>query len=407
VQSVTSSVSKLVRSVGRAAAVAAVLALLVAVPATAKGAELYALRYGARGNVLAAYELGTLRPSGATIQLGRFGHAWSVSADRTRLVTAAGVRRPGEATAIRFVNLPQRVAGRRLILDGERRRVTATAWVSGRVLVVVAGGGATTVYSVDPKRSAVVGSVQIPGVLVSGERTAARLVLLLAPVDRIGPARVVVVDRALQVHTVMLERITAGTVVTGQGPERQVRIQRPGLTVSPSGLQLYLVGGGEPAAAVELRTLAVRYAPLRRPAAVQKSAAGSVRTAVALPDGRIVVSGSDHGSNRPVGVSLLDPRDWSTRMLASTATWVRVAGGRIFTRGTNGVGLRLLEPSGRSVELFSTGSPARVSVVGARALVTFFGSGRRAAIVELRTRRVVGHTVPAYPLLGSGQPITG
>ncbi len=126
---------------------------------------------------------------------------------------------------------------------------------------------------------------------------------------------------------------------------------------------------------------------------------------MALPDGRIVVSGYDYGSSRPVGVSLVDPRDWSTRVLAPTATWVRVAGGLIFTRGTSGVGLRLLEPSGRAVDLFRTGSPASVNVVGSRALVTFFGSGRKAAIVELRTRRIVGHTAPAHPLLGSGQPI--
>jgi hypothetical protein len=74
-------------------------------------------------------------------------------------------------------------------------------------------------------------------------------------------------------------------------------------------------------------------------------------------------------------------------------------------RGEGGVGLRLLHPSGPTRELFRTGSPATVDVVGPRALVTFFGSGRRAAVVELGTGRVVGHTVPAH-LLGSGQPIT-
>lgn len=397
----------LLHRVTRAAALAAFLALLVAVPASAKLGDLYGLRYGAHGNVLTPYDPTTLRASGPAIRLGRFGHAWSVNADRTRLVAAAGVRRAGEPTAIRFVNLRAGTVGETMTLEGERRRVTATAWVRGRVLAVVAGNGSTTVYSVDPNRRTVVGRVEVPGVLVSGERTAARLVLLLAPAGAIGPATVAVVDQAAQARRVALEGITAGTATTGEGSERRLTVRRPGIAVSPSGLRLYVLGGSEPAAAVDLRTLSVRYAPLRRTAVVQKAAAGSVRTAATLPDGRIVLSGYDHGSTRPVGVSLVDPRDWSRRVLVPTATWVRVAGGLIFTRGKSGVGLRLLHPSGLARELFRTGSPATVDVVGSRALVTFFGSGRRAAVVELGTGRVVGHTVPAHLVLGSGRPITG
>jgi hypothetical protein len=132
-----------------------------------------------------------------------------------------------------------------------------------------------------------------------------------------------------------------------------------------------------------------------------------VREAAALPDGRIVLSGSDYGSTKPVGISLVDPRDWSRRVLVRTDSWVRVSAGLIFTRGKNGLGLRLLEPSGRAHDLFHTGSPASVDVVGPWALVTFFGRGVKAAVVELGTRRVVGHTVPTRPLLTSGQAITG
>jgi hypothetical protein len=386
---------------------AALLALVVAAPASAEPGDLYALRYGALGNVLTPYDPMTLRPSGPAIALGRFGHAWSVSADRTRLVAAAGVRRAGEPTAIRFVGLRAGTLGGTIVLEGERRRVTATAWVRGRVLVVVVGSGSTTVYSVDPNRGAVVGSVEVDGVLVSGERTPGRLVLLLARPGSIGAAKVVVVDQAARARSVVLPGIKVGTVTTGEGGERRLTVRRPGIAVSPSGLRLYVLGGGEPAAAVDLRTLSVRYAPLRRTAVVQKAAAGAVRTAATLPDGRIVLSGYDPGSTRPVGVSLVDPRDWSRRVLAPTSTWVRVAGGLIFTRGKGGVGLRLLHPSGPTHELFRTGSPATVNVVGRRALVTFFGSGRKAAVVELTRGRVVGHVVPVHLVLGSGQPITG
>ena len=46
-------------------------------------------------------------------------------------------------------------------------------------------------------------------------------------------------------------------------------------------------------------------------------------------------------------------------------------------------------------------------VYGPRAFVTFFGKDTKAAVVELGTGRVVRRTVPAHPLIGAGQPITG
>ena len=391
----------------RAVVLAGLLLLVVAAPASGKLGDLYALRYGANGNVLTPYEPTTLRPAGPAIRLGRFGHAWSVSADRTRLVAAAGVRQAREDTSLLFVDLRTGAVAGTMTLAGEQRRVAATAWVRGRVLVVAAGERSSTVYSVDPSRRAVVGRVEVPGSLVSGERTAARLVLLLAPADAIGPATLAVIDQAPRLRTVVLDRIPAGTATTGQEAERRVTINRPGLAASPSGLRLYVIGAGEHAAAVDLRTLAVRYAPLRRTAVVQKSTAGWARAVATLPDGRIVLSGWDYGSARPVGIWLVDPRDWSRRALVRSDSWVRVSGGLIFTRGEHGVGLRLVEPSGRARELFRTGSPDSVNVVGPRALVTFFGRGVKAAVVELGTGRVVGRTVPAHPLLSAGQAISG
>ena len=393
--------------VTRVLALAALCAFVAAAPASAKLGDLYAFRYGAHDNVLTPYDPVRLVASGPKISMGRFGHAWSLSPDRSRLVAAAGVRRAGEPTAVRFVDLARGAIEGTLTLPGELRRVTATAWVRGRVLVVVAGSGSTTVYSVDADRRAVVGRVEIPGALVSGERTASRLVLLLAPVDGIGATTVAVVDQTPRVRTVVLERVASGTLVAGEGNERRVTVRRPGTAVAPSGLRLHVLGAREPAASVDLRTLAVEYAPVRRPAAVRKRVDGAARNAATLPDGRIVLWGFDYGSSTRVGVSLVDPRDWTARTLDASATWVRVSGGLIFSRGRGGVGLRILRPSGEAVKLFATGSPATVHVVGPRALVTFFGSGRKAAVIELGSLRVVRHTVPAHPLIGAGQPIAG
>jgi hypothetical protein len=392
-----------VRIVTRTLALALLLVPLGAASTGAKSAAIHGLRYGAHGNVLTAYDPVTLQPSRPPIQLGRFAQAWSISLDRTRFVAAVGTRRPGEEAALRFVDLERGAVSATLTIEGERRRIAATAWVRGRVLAVATGGSTTTVYSVDPQAPAVVGKVELDGVLVSGVRTSSSFVLLLAPEDAIGPAVVASVDQSPRARTVALERVTVGTVFA----DGRTTVRRPGLTASPSERSLYVFGGvDEPAAAVDLRTLAVRYRPVRRTAAPQKQARGSVRAAATLPDGRVVVWGHDYASSKPVAISLVRPRDWSSRLL-HRAGWVDVAGGLIFTRGANGVGLRVQHPDGPPVELFRTGSPSSVDVVGPRALVRFFGRGVSAAVVQLGSGRIVGRRVPANLLLERGQIVAG
>jgi hypothetical protein len=390
---------------------AALLALVGASPASGNVGDLYALRYGAKMNVLVPYDPVRLVPSGPAIRMGHFAQAWSISPDRSRFVAAAGWRpTKGEPAALRFVDLATgRVEGT-LSLPGEFRRVTATAWIRGRVLIVVSGSSSTTVYSIDPERRVTISQVEFPGIVVLGERARNNLVLLLAPPDRIGPATIAVVDQSPRVRTVLLDRIGAGTTSTGVSPDRRTTVRRPALALAPSGRRVFVFGAGEPAAWIDLRTLSVRYAPLRLIAAVSKQVEGSVRTAATLPDGRVVVTGFDYGATAAgtvVGLWLVDPHNWSRRVLDSGANWFRVAGGLVFARGEGGVGLRILQPSGSVVELVRNGSVGSVTVVGPRAFVTFFGTRQKAAVIELGTGRVLRQTVPAHPLVGAGQPIVG
>ncbi len=395
----------------RVLASAAVLVVLAgAAPASGKVDELYALRFGAKTNLLVPYDPVRLVPSGAPIRMGRFGHAWSISPDRQRLVAAAGVRRKGEPTAVRFVDLVSRRIEGTVTLPGEFSRVMATAWIRGRVLVVVSGSSSTRVYVVDPGRRVAISQFEVPGSVVLGERAQSSLVLLLAAPDRVGPATIAVVDQSPRVRTVVLEKIAVGTTTTGDGAERSLTIRRPALALGPSGQRAFVIGAGEPPASIDLRTLSVRYASVRLSTAFSKRVEGSVRTAETLPDGRIVVGADVYGATaaeNTAGLWLIDPTDWSRRVLSAKWTWFRVAGGLIFARGESGVGLRIIQPSGSTRELFRTGSVARVTVVGPRALVTFFGTSIKAAVVELGTGRVVRHPIPAYPLVGAGQPITG
>jgi hypothetical protein len=383
------------------------LALVGASPASSKSGAFYAFRYGAKMNVLVPYDPVRVVPSGPVIRMGQFAQAWSISPDRSHLVAAASrhATDKGGSTALRFVDL---VTGRiegTLSLRGESRRVTATAWIRGRVLVIVSGASSTTAYSVDPERRATISKVEFPGTVLLGERVQSGVVLLLAQPDRIGPVTLALVDQSPHVRTVLLDKITAGTTSTGVGMERRMTVRRPGLALSPSLRRAYVLAAREPAASIDLRTLAVRYSPQRLITVATKRVDGSVRVAATLPDGRIVVTGSDYGAARNVGISLVDPKDWSRRVLDATTDWFRVAGGLVFARGEGNVGLRILRPSGPPVSLFRTGSVGNVFVVGPRAFVTFFGTHVKAAVVELGTRRVVRHTVPAHPLLGAGQPI--
>jgi hypothetical protein len=386
---------------------AALLACLAVPAASGKIGHLYALRYGAHGNLLVPYDPVRLAATGPAIRLGHFAHAWSISLDRQRFVAAAGWRpTTGEPAALRFVDLTTgRIEGTTSLRD-EFRRVTATAWVRGRVLAVVSGSSTTSVYSIDPDRRVTISSIELPGGVVLGERAHDRLVLLLAPPGRIGPATLAVVDPTPRARTVRLTGILARTTASGVGADRRTIVQRPALALSPAGRRAY-VFGPDAAAAVDLRTLAVRAAPLRRVAAASKRAQGSVRTAATLPDGRIVLSGVDYGARTPVGMWLVDPADWSRRLLDRDESWFRVAGGLVFARGRGGVGLRIVRPDGSPVELFRTGSPATVTVVGPRALVTFFGTNQSAAVVELGSGRVVRRAVPANLLVERGQPIVG
>ena len=395
----------------RALAIAALLVVLAgAAPASGKVYDLYALRYGAKTNLLVPYDPVRLVPSGSPIAMGQFGHAWSISPDRQRLVAAAGVRRQGEPTAVRFVDLASRRVEGTVTLPGEFGRVTATAWIRGRVLVVVSASSSTRVYAVDPNSRVSVSQLEFPGTVVLGERAQSSLVLLLASPNRIGPATIAVVDQRPRVRTVVLEKIAVGTTTSGDGAERRLTIRRPALTLGPSGQRAFVIGAGEPPAAVDLRTLSVRYAPVvyprpptsrsrdpyGQPTRCPTDASSSAQTSTERPLRK----------TRPASCSST-PRDWSRRVLSPKWSWFRVDGGLIFARGESGVGLRIIQPSGATRELFRTGSVARVTVVGPRAFVTFFGTNIKAAVVELGTGRVVRHPVPAYPLVGAGQPITG
>lgn len=264
------------------------------------------------------------------------------------------------------------------VVDVRRMRVRAEvplasgavgllAWLAPRrVLVVqeVCCDERQQLVAVDLARRRGVARRPLGGRVVRAGRTARELVLLVAPAEEIGPARLAVADRTGAVRFARLERMPAGVKLL---PGQDFRIEQslPGLAVDPNGRRAFVVGPGL-VAEVDLATLEVRYhepepaaSVLSRlldwldPVAYAKGATGSMRTARWLGGGLLAVTGADEelvedargreeNRIRAAGLDVIDTRDWSVRTFDAGATNVQVAGGLLLATGSS------LDPTGRT-----------------------------------------------------------
>ncbi len=335
--------------------IALVAVLVVAVFGFARGADakapsqagaappdpsvLAVLGSGSRA-VLARVDPVSLRPMGKRVRIGSFAGPEAVSPDGSTL--ALGSIQSG-SVALRLVDLrSMRVVatiGLRDVSD-----LSNLAWVGTRRLV------ATSVFSdvsvrltaVDPRSRRVVWRRDASGSLVASAAGASRVVLALAPFERIGPTRLVAVDAAGRLRSVALDRIASGfRQDQGSGTFRGEQ-RHPGLAVDPAGNRAFVVGAGEPVAEVDLATMGVAYhGGTRAPA---KLVDGPVRAARWLGNGLIAVTGydghtsTDPGGNpqetsTPAGLTLIDTRDWSSRVVDRSAGAIVVADDTIVTYG--------------------------------------------------------------------------
>jgi hypothetical protein len=284
----------------------------------------------------------TLRPlKGPRLMVA--GHSGGASFSPDGRLLALGDNGGGEVWLVDTRRM--RLAGR--VSADEYGDVVETAWLGGRLLAVVerccwsdepATDEGLTLAVLDPVAKRVLSRRDVAGSLQRTARTDSKLVLLLGPRDRLGPARLATVDADGRLKDAQLERIVAGREF--RDGEAVARTSTPGLAVDGAGNRAFVVAAGAPVTEVDLETMALSYHELSTPVSLLgrlrswlEPAAeakflphGPDRQARWLGDGMLAVWGLDSEVSQnqygnPVvrqlaaGVQLIDTRDWSVRTL--------------------------------------------------------------------------------------------
>jgi len=292
-------------------------------------------------------------------------------------------------------------------------------WVAPDLLLASTSGLPSRVVALDPAEQRVLSEHELGGTVLSSHPVEGGLVLLLAPSDRIGPARLAVFDGE-SVRTAELREIRAGWEQESETEDDyRSRQSIPGLAVDPSGSRALVVPAGNRVAEVNLETLAVAYHDLSEPvsllgrlrdwlepAAHAKTTDGPERNAVWLPSGLVAVSGSHYVADgdrmdvTPAGLALIDPGDWSVRRLSDEPNWVSIRGDALLAsswkENSNEQGVIVFDADGE--ERFSlTRRAADLSQASGGLLYVATANGSRYELVDLVTGETVGRAAPKRP----------
>jgi hypothetical protein len=313
----------------------------------------------ANNAVLKTFDRTGLTPRPARVELGQSGGAWSFSPNDAKLAVAGGPPLEVRMVDVRRMRL-EGVASleRRLVGAPAESYVIGLAWPTARRILALVEWGAWdhAVVVVDPVERRAVSYETIDGTLVAQAPTDDGLALLLAPVGRIGPTRLLLVDRDGKAESIPLPGIDAG-LETIDADQAVGRIQFPGLAVDPTGrralvvpavcdvAEIDLVSGRVVSRAVhEPVSLLGRLRNWLEPTARAKASAGTERQAAWVEDHLVAVSGQDHRivngqdeqETTPAGLMLVDVRDWSLRTLDERASQFSFAAGTLLAYGISG-----------------------------------------------------------------------
>ena len=318
--------------------------------------------------------------------------AWSRSPDGSRVALAV-------PEGVRFVGVRTLSASRVIPLGP----VYSVDWISTNAVLVELTDAEV---SIDPATLHVRWRRSLPDSLQDVEPTPSGLVFLASPTGGYGPTTLTTLDTTGRMRTVLLPQIHSGYEDGTQNPGAD-----PGVTVDPASDTAYVVGGGDPVAAVNLRTLAVSYhAWPRAPTNLDYGVNGPTRAALWLGNGLIAVTGVDQTdatdgsvSQTSIGLSIVDTSTWTSHLIDPGASSASEVDGLVLAYGETemavgvfgGDGFAGYRPDGtRLFKLFGSDPVTDVQVVGSTAYVQAKGT----RIVDLASGRLV-RTVSVPTLL--------
>jgi hypothetical protein len=357
------------------------------------------------------------------LDLGRV-HGFPTFSPDGRLLAFTDVYSYGEVQVVDVGRL-RSVARLDIGEESVRDPVGPLGWLDDQLLAVVEDGrlGDLVVTLVDPFRGSVdeAGRIRGPAWVLQSASSARHLVLLLGrPTHGVFRAtELAVADSEGRVRTATLTRIPSGLVEDGPVS----RSADPALAVDEDGERAFVVGTGALVAELDLETMEIRYHELARPvsllgrlldwlepeAIAKGPTEGATRKAVWLGNDLLAVTGTDtHVSVgaggkveeriMPAGLSLIDTKRWSVRLLDERIGEITLADDALLAwtfpeefvpRRLRELGLTVYELDGRErIRLFEDESIWDLQAAGRLAYV---GVGHWSAlhVVDLETGKVV------------------
>jgi hypothetical protein len=365
-------------------------AVLVGTAAAAQPARVLAVEWEAGGGKLRWVSATSLRPLGPAVLNVGGAPANLVAVSPDGVLAAIG---GGANGRLRFIRLDgPRPAGLMWLGGGS---VFKGSWTSPDRLVVLLGGVQSEVVVVDPATRKVLHREKLQGLALGGVRAGDRLLTLLAPSGRLGPAQLAVIDPDGTVRTTALTiEAGFGRPATPEGPARQAS---PALATD--GSRAFVLGVAR-VVEVDLENLAVRSKRLvtRTTRRTTKLLDGWGRSAVWLRGNTIAYSGWAYRKDAPptsTGVLLLDVASGEGRMLDRFATNATRANTTLLTYGRDELRGYRLDGTRRFTLLAGTDT-GYVQVAGRHAYVGTDNS-TRFTVVDVEQGRVVGQARTAKP----------
>ncbi len=153
------------------------------------------------------------------------------------------------------------VAGKVDVAAGRYEEVNVVAWPQPERLLGYAQESPThhllpgTAFVADPQRYEIVKSVPLHGAVMSASATRRGVAFLVAPVERVGRTRVLLMDVQGEVRSAVLGKIEAGYVDPGTPGESLLR--EPALVSVRD--TVYVIGAFDPIAAIDVKSGVVSY----------------------------------------------------------------------------------------------------------------------------------------------------